>query len=282
MFWNVENLFDTINDPDKEDDEFSPGSFLGWNDRVYRYKLEQLSRIIRKEKPILIGLAEIENRQVLEDLTSIFKNSDLWGIIHRESGDRRGIDTALLYRKDILDTLCVSHYEPSLPSGSVTRDFLICEFTFNSGESFVITVVHFPSKRGGSRDAEIDRLACARQLVAVLRNEFSRTKCLIMGDFNAGPHEEPMKILNVFYYPLIPEENGWTYVYRGIREQLDHFLVNGEFFMGNPWINPSSGKVIRYSEMSGEFGFPEPFILNRRVCGGVSDHFPIAAYLTIQ
>ncbi|HDT12675.1 MAG TPA: hypothetical protein ENO01_03350 [Candidatus Marinimicrobia bacterium] len=282
MFWNVENLFDTINDPDKEDDEFSPGSFLRWNDRVYRFKLEQLSRIIRKEKPILIGLAEIENRQVLEDLTATFKNSDLWGIIHRESEDRRGIDTALLYRKDILDTLYVSHYEPSLPSGSVTRGFLICEFTFNSGESFVVTVVHFPSKRGSSRDAEIDRLACARQLVTVLRNEFPGTKCLIMGDFNAGPHEEPMKILNVFYYPLISEENGWTYVYRGIKEQLDHFLVNGEFFTGNPRINPSSGKVIRSSEMSGEFGFPEPFILNRRVYGGFSDHFPIAVFLTIQ
>jgi len=282
MFWNVENLFDTEINPLKADDEFSPGSFLRWNDRVYRYKLEQLSRIIRREKPILIGLAEVENRQVLEDLTATFKNSDLWGIIHRESMDRRGIDTAFLFRKDLLDTLSIKQYEPALPSGSVTRDFLISKFAFSSGESFVVTVVHFPSKRGGSRDAEIDRLACARQLITVLHNEFPGAKCLIMGDFNAGPNEEAMQILNVFYYSLIPEKDGWTYVYRGIRDQLDHFLVNGEFFIGNPFTTPSSGKVLRPSDMSDEFGFPEPYILNRRVYGGIADHFPIVAYLTFQ
>lgn len=281
MFWNVENLFDTIDDPDKEDDEFSPGSYLRWNDRVYRYKLEQLSRIIRKEKPMVIGLAEIENRQVLKDLTETFFNSESWEIIHKESRDRRGIDTAILYRKDCLDTLQVLHYEPLLPSGSVTRDFLICEFTTPAGESFVVTIVHFPSKRGGSHEAEIDRLACARQLVDVLHNDFADKKCLIMGDFNAGPWEETMQILKVFYYSLIREEEGWTYAYREIRDQLDHCLVNGNFFTGYPRIEPSSGKVIRPFEMRDEFGFPEPFILNRRVYGGVSDHFPIVVRMTL-
>lgn len=281
MFWNVENLFDIENDPNNEDDEYSPDSYLRWNDRVYTYKIEQISRLIRQQDPILIGLAEVENIQVLEDLTVALHNSGSWGIVHRESRDRRGIDTAILYRNDYLDTLSVVNYTPSLPSGSVTRDFLMCEFKAGSGESFVAAVIHFPSKRGGSHIAEIDRLACARQLVTVLQKEFPDKKHLIMGDFNAGPGEEAMQILRMFYYTLIQEENGWTYVYCGVKDQLDHFLVNGKFFMGYPRINPSSGYVIRSSHMRDEFGFPEPFILDRKVYGGVSDHFPIAASLIL-
>jgi hypothetical protein len=69
MFWNVENLFDIENDPNNEDDEYSPDSYLRWNDRVYTYKIEQISRLIRQQDPILNGLAEVANIQVLEDLT---------------------------------------------------------------------------------------------------------------------------------------------------------------------------------------------------------------------
>jgi predicted extracellular nuclease len=283
MFWNVENLFDTVNAPEKEDDEFTPDSYLRWNRRVYTYKLEQVARIIRMEDPVLLGLAEVENYNVLEDLVLFLPGSNKWGIIHREGSDRRGIDTALLFRKDILDTIRVFFYEPSLPSGSVTREFLIVELIFiRGGESFVVSVVHFPSRRGGSARTKTDRLACSRELLTLLRDLFPHEKVLIMGDLNAGPDEEPVQLLRRSFYNLLHPPNNWTYVYRGRCEQLDYLLVSSEFLTGNLKIKPHSGFVSRPPSMQDEFGFPEPFINNRRVYGGASDHFPIVLRLSLH
>ncbi len=276
MFWNVENLFDTADHPDKADDEFTPESFLRWTPRAYRYKLEQLGRIIRRENAVILGLAEVENREVLEDLVKYLPRSNAWDIIHREGADRRGIDTALLYRKDILDSINAVFYQPSLPSGNETREFLMCELSFRKGgEPLILAVVHFPSRRGGRARTHTDRLACSRQLMRVLNRKYSGKKTLIMGDLNAGPDEEQVRILTRVYENLIPTGDNWTYAYRGECEQLDYLLVSSECFSGNPVIIPGSGTVIRPPQMQDAFGFPEAFIQNRRIIGGVSDHFPI-------
>ncbi len=277
LFWNVENFFDTVDDPATADDEFLPDSYMGWNERVYRYKLEQLSRIIRKQNPVLLGLVEIENRQVLEDLRRMFSNPERWDIVHREGPDRRGIDPALLFRQDRLVCENISFYRPRLPSGGITREFLMAEFSLKGGrgEPFLCVVLHFPSKRGGESRSHPDRLACSRQLITHLQMHYQGRKILIMGDLNAGRDEEPVKMLKNFYIPLLTGENHWTYVYRGRKEQLDHLLVSREFLHGKPAIRPGSARTLRPSAMQDEFAFPEPFIKNRRIYGGVSDHYPI-------
>jgi len=277
VFWNVENCFDTEDNAATDDEEFLPGSYPGWNERVYRYKLEQIGEILEDVKPVLLGLAEIENRQVLEDLVGIFARPECWGIIHRDGPDRRGIDCALLYRQDLLECLQEDFFIFRLPSGRPTREALLGEFRFRrgGGEAFIICVLHYPSRRGGARRSLPDRLACSRQLITHLRHYYPGRKILLMGDLNAPAHAEPVRMLDQFYPLLLEGPDVWTYVYQCRKQQLDHFLAGPEFLRGTPRILPRSPRVLRPPAMQDEFGFPEPFIKNRRIYGGVSDHYPI-------
>ena len=103
MFYNVENLFDTADDPSTADDEFTPRGKKHWTKAKYTDKLLKIAEVIDsvgdKELPCIVGLAEVENRWVLEDLTQKTAFADgNYGIVHQDSPDRRGIDVALLYR----------------------------------------------------------------------------------------------------------------------------------------------------------------------------------------
>lgn len=277
VFWNVENCFDTVDDSLTEDEEFLPESFLGWNQRVYQYKMEQIGRILKDVKPVLVGLAEVENRRVLEDLRKRIGRPEQWGILHREGPDRRGIDCALFYRQDLLECLHEDFFVFRLPSGNPTREALMGEFRFRQGggEAFIICVLHYPSRRGGARRSLPDRLACSRQLIIYLQQNYSRRKILIMGDLNAPGDAEPVRMLDRFYPLLLKGADAWTYVYQCQRQQLDHFLASPEFLRGLPRIQSKSPRVLRPPAMQDEFGFPEPFIKNRRIYGGFSDHYII-------
>lgn len=277
VFWNVENCFDAVDDSLTEDEEFLPGSYLGWNERVYRYKLEQIGRILKDVKPVLVGLAEVENRRVLEDLTKELGRPEQWGILHREGPDRRGIDCALLYRQDQLECMQEDFFVFRLPSGNPTREAVIGEFRFRQGggEAFIVCVLHYPSRRSGARRSLPDRLACSRQLITYLQQKYNGRKILIMGDLNAPGDAEPVRMLDQFYPLLLKGPDAWTYVYQCQRQQLDHFLASPEFFRGLPRIQSKSPRVLRPPAMQDEFGFPEPFIKNRRIYGGFSDHYLI-------
>ena len=121
MFYNVENLFDTADDPSTADDEFTPRGKKHWTKAKYTDKLLKIAEVIDsvgdKELPCIIGLAEVENRWVLEDLTQKTALADgNYGIVHQDSPDRRGIDVALLYRKKPIS--CACHFPripPSVP-----------------------------------------------------------------------------------------------------------------------------------------------------------------------
>ncbi|MDD3806773.1 MAG: endonuclease/exonuclease/phosphatase family protein [Candidatus Marinimicrobia bacterium] len=282
MFWNVENLFDMVDDSITADEEFLSESYLGWNERVYQYKVEQISRIINDEKPQIVGLAEVENREVLEALCNKMDNSEVWGIIHQDGDDPRGIDCALLYRTDFFTVIHERYYRPHLVSGGKTRDFLLVELAIKNvtADPFVVGVLHFPSKRGGESRSEPDRLACSRQLVTLLHDQYKGKKILLMGDLNAGSNDEPVKILRNFFSPLITDV--WTYVYRAQKEQLDHLFASSEFFIGTPSICKESAKVLYHPAMQNEFGFPEAFIQQRQVVGGFSDHYPLSVTLVYQ
>ncbi len=202
MFYNVENLFDTFDDSLTNDNEFLPDQGKYWNYNRYQEKLNHISSTIVAiggwNPPDIIGLCEIENRKVLEDLC---KKTGLvnmnYSIIHKESNDSRGIDVALLYRKQSFKPLGYKAirviFDFSL--GSTTRDILYVYGLTNNKDTLHVFVNHWPSRWGGQLDSERNRMEAARTLrneVDSIFDENPNSKIIIMGDLNDYPNNRSL------------------------------------------------------------------------------------------
>ena len=193
-FYNVENLFDTINDPNTKDDDFTPNGQKNWTSERYEKKFLNISKVLSSinpdEIPDLIGLVEIENKTVLEDLinTQALINNK-YEIIHEESPDMRGIDVGLIYNPSEFKYL--SHKKiPINIKGYKVRDILYTKGIINTSDSLHIFVNHWKSRSGGQEKTEPNRIVCAQ----TLRNEIDsilqlncNAKILILGDLNDEP-----------------------------------------------------------------------------------------------
>ena len=213
-FYNVENLFDTYHDEGKNDYEYLPDGANRWTDARYNRKLRNIATVIKamadenKAFHTVLGLSEVENRHVLEDLVSQKEIADAnYQIVHYDGPDRRGVDVALLYRpeqfkliesksipfdfnsKDIkfdMDEESQGHFR--------TRDVLMVRGEIK-GEMFAFFVAHLPSRIGGkgsdlrSRGAEI-----IYENSAKLMNEYPGIKIVVMGDMNDNPTDESMAV----------------------------------------------------------------------------------------
>ncbi|NTW33405.1 MAG: endonuclease/exonuclease/phosphatase family protein, partial [Bacteroidetes bacterium] len=140
-FYNLENLYDTINDPDKNDEEFTPNGKSSWTSERYNKKIKNLSEVISqvgdeyvKGGPAIMGISEVENKQVVEDLISApaLKSSN-YGIVHYDSPDRRGVDVALIYQKEHFKVLNSNHVKLSISGnpGFASRDQLVVSGIFD-------------------------------------------------------------------------------------------------------------------------------------------------------
>lgn len=227
-FYNFENLFDTINDPETFDEDWTPEGSQHWTFEKYKKKLDNLSRVLAEigcsenpESPTFIGGCEIENRRVLEDLVHQPKLVEKeYGIIHFDSPDKRGIDVALLYRKRFFQPttyqnipLYVFHGEskskPELEENTdddvivssknkrvFTRDQLLVT-GFLDGEEIHLIVNHWPSRSGGEKRSSHFREAAGtfnRKIIDSLQRINPNAKVITMGDFNDGPYNKSVKI----------------------------------------------------------------------------------------
>ena len=203
-FYNVENLFDTENDPDTDDDEFTPTGRNQWSEANYQQKLKNLAKVISQlgdeDGPELLGLAEIENRKVLEDLVAqeaLKKHG--YKIVHEDSPDHRGIDVALLYKEAWFDPADIATYtvdmnDPEHPDRT-TREVLSVTGATKKGEDLTVIVNHWPSRRGGADQTAFKRAAAAQVAKSVVRARMAEdpnAKIMIMGDFNDGPADASM------------------------------------------------------------------------------------------
>ncbi len=206
-FYNLENLFDTIIDPDTTlslRDEFTPKGSMGWNTTKYTNKLNNMSRVISEigtdqtpDGVVVLGVSEIENREVLEDLVempSLKKRN--YGIIHFSSPDRRGIDVGLLYQKKYFIPESQTSYTLILPEDSSfkTRDQLLVVGKLD-GERMAFIVGHWPSRRGGQQASAHLRNACGdlcRHIVDSLLSIDPNFKIVLMGDLNDDPVDESL------------------------------------------------------------------------------------------
>jgi len=169
-FYNLENLFDTLDTPDKNDFEYTPEGVKKWDSKKYISKLENMSKVIAqigaeltKTAPAIIGVSELENRTVLEDLvnTPALKNYN-YKIAHFESPDRRGVDVALLYQSSIFKV--TNSVSATLKIEGMddfyTRDQLVVSGIL-AGEKIHFIVNHWPSRYGGEKRSKPLRNAAA-------------------------------------------------------------------------------------------------------------------------
>ncbi|OUD35616.1 endonuclease/exonuclease/phosphatase family protein [Flavobacterium sp. FPG59] len=231
-FYNFENLFDTINDPDTYDEEWTPKGTQKWTYDKYQKKLSNLARVLAEigssenpDSPTFIGGCEIENRAVLEDLVKEPKIIDKdYGIIHFDSPDKRGIDVALLYQKkkfqptsfsniplylykkgnsqteEVLEkTEDITDDKPQVNTKNYrvyTRDQLLVT-GFLEGEEVHIIVNHWPSRSGGEKKSSPYREAAGllnRKIIDSLQRINPEAKIITMGDLNDGPYNKSVKI----------------------------------------------------------------------------------------
>lgn len=303
MFYNVENLFDTFNDPLTLDDEFTPMGSKHWTKARYIAKLKKLAEVVdslgKGKWPLVIGLAEVENRQVLEDLTDKTILADgHYGIVHQDSPDSRGIDVALLYRKEQLKILSTEFLRLPFPEDTTirTRDILYAKSLIES-DTLHFFVCHFPSMVGGEKQSEWRRVRAAtilRRKVDSLFQMNLSAGIVIMGDMNgkAGTPaqrtlgaKDPAKkvrtgeLYNTGYYLL--KKNYGSYRYKGRWQTIDHIIVSGGL-IGKKTGGSVIPRLTVYSapflleEDKTYFGFkPCPTYRGPRYIGGYSDHLPV-------
>ncbi|MDD3406391.1 MAG: endonuclease/exonuclease/phosphatase family protein [Paludibacteraceae bacterium] len=192
-FYNLENLFDTIDSPDTNDSEYLPNGANKWTSYKYDNKLHNMAYAISKfpKEMAILGVSEVENRLVLEDLVAQpeLKDRNLQ-IIHRDGPDRRGVDCGLLYDpKQFVPTNVVSHKLQTEAENFISRD-QICVTGLLAGEEIHVIVLHWPSKYGGEKRSTPRRRDAALTTKAICDSIFAidaQAKIIIMGDLNDDP-----------------------------------------------------------------------------------------------
>jgi len=302
-FYNVENLFDTINDPHIRDDDHLPTSRIPWNTERYNHKLANLAKVISSIKPggfpSTFGLSEVENRQVIEDLLKqpLLKNSG-YKIIHQDSPDERGIDVALLYRPSEFKPLKTEFIRLNFPGDSThaTRDVLHVLGETKGGDKIHLFVNHWVSRWGGQAVTEPFRIYTAEKLWSITQQIFSNNpnaNIVIVGDLNDNPTDkslveglkvlEPKKPLEekrLYDLGILPYKNGKGSLYYKGWDMFDQIIVSTPLLTGENGmqvVSPSQ-TVIKHDWMlyHPKKGEPRP---NRtsagKYYGGYSDHLPV-------
>jgi hypothetical protein len=157
VFYNVENFFDTYNDSLREDDDFLPQGLMRWNSKRYNEKINAVYKVLTAvgewEPPAISGFCEVEKRSVLKDLISgTYLQKYDYGIVHEESGDIRGIDVCLIYRKDLVTLLNYKYIKPAFLSEEEfrTRSVLYSKWLI-SDDTIHLFLNHWPSRRSACR-----------------------------------------------------------------------------------------------------------------------------------
>lgn len=313
MFYNVENLFDTEDDPNTDDQEFLPTGTKGWNETRYNEKLNNIYKNITaiggKELPVFVGLCEIENRRVLNDLITKtpLKKHD-YQIVHEDSPDARGIDVGFIYRADKFKVIAHENMVVRMPFSpeTKTRDVLYITGILNKKDTLHVFINHWPSRRGGVAASEPKRVFVAEMVKSKVDSIFQHSassNVLIFGDFNDEPNnkslleglgaqptitESSTKYLYNCMYPFLEQGVG-TEKYRGKWDVLDQIIVsspllqrekglrivnNEAYIFDAPWLLTDDTRNMG-KEPFRTYGGP-------KYLGGYSDHLPVYIDLYIK
>jgi len=315
-FYNVENLFDLLDDPKTADEEFTPRGARRWTYQRLKKKLLDISKALINaavwEPPQLIMLCEVENRYVLQRL---IEDTPLraypYKMIHKESPDQRGIDVALLYNEDLFYPLHYRCIPLKTDDDSViaTREILYVSGIVNGADTLHLFVNHWPSRYGGVLESRSKRNRAAqilREQVEALQKSHPDPKIVITGDFNDQPTDESISVfLNAtgfsvqekitfsaaLYNLSLPwtEKSPGTIKYRSQWSVFDQIIVSGALLNqeGRLFTRPEWAQIVKL-----------PFLLEKdekyggikirrtysgfRYSGGTSDHLPVTLRLKVN
>jgi predicted extracellular nuclease len=306
-FYNLENLFDTVDNTLINDEEFLPSGPRNYNGTIYFDKLNKLATVISQigtevnaDGPALLGVAEVENDTVLNDLIRhklIEKRK--YKIVHYDSKDARGIDVGLLYNPKYFTVEASDKLYVQLPGGSkdayYTRDILWVKGKLD-GETIHVYVNHWPSRSGGEKRSAPGRNAaaqvCKHHIDSIAKIE-PNAKIVIMGDLNDDPiNESVAEILGA--KPKSDEVtkgglyNPWTELYKkgtGTLAYQDAWGLFDQIIISYPWLNKNQAGLFFYQqhiffreylvENQGRYkGYPMRTWDGNTYRGGYSDHFP--------
>ena len=318
-FYNLENLFDTINANGKYDLEFSPQGNREWNSEKYWAKINNMAYTISQmvspstpDGPAVIGISEVENRGVVEDLVKAdpLKGRNLQ-IVHHDSPDNRGIDVALLYDPNMFEVLNVTNTrltEVNFP----TRDQMAVTGVLGGLDTMTVIVCHWPSRLGGQEKSEPSRIAAgklARHLADSLWNVNATQHIIVMGDLNDDPHNKAVSMrpglgasqkqkgvekhgfFNPWWDIWEPDYRG-TLSYKGAWNLFDQIIVSGTLLDNKK--GHGTGRLIYDSAVINDFDFlknppdsPYAGTPHRTYGGGqwlngYSDHFPTEVFVRVR
>lgn len=314
VFYNVENLFDFEDDPLTFDNDRTPDGKDHWTEEIYNDKLKNMAKVISEigedvtgTTPAIIGLSEIENRRVLEDLVNqepLLKQD--YGIIHFDSPDRRGIDVAFLYRKNLfIPTNYKAHeliiYDNNDPTKRIyTRDQLLVSGMFD-GEKIHFIVNHWPSRSGGEERSRPKRIKAAklnRQIIDSLFSDDPYAKIITMGDFNDDPTNASIKKhlkakrkkedleIKELYNPMedMARKGLGTLAYRDNWNLFDQMIMSTELtkkdYSSYRFYKAEIYNKTYLVNSKGRYkGYPYRSYVGGGYTGGYSDHFPVYLYL---
>jgi len=309
-FYNCENFFDTQDDPNKKDEEFLPESPLKWDETRFMNKLTKVAQVLDSTVagdglPALVGLVEIENKEVLEELVSKSQfKTKAYGVLSTDSPDERSIDVGLLYDKSVFTLVEFKELNATNPALGAykTRNVLFATLKATNGDVIYVFVNHWPSRREGEKESEPRRIFAAEQVrnkINELQKKDAKAKVIVMGDFN--DHPDNNSILNTLkasdkpkgkgdlynaYQTLDAAKQG-THYYDKEWRVLDQIIVSQSFIGAKKGykFDPKNAHILRKDFVlfkNSKTGEEKP---NRTYSGekyynGYSDHLSI--YITLE
>jgi len=313
VFYNVENFFDTIDDPEKNDNDFLSDGAMRWTFGRYQNKLNNIAKVITSagewETPALVGLCEVENEKVMNDLTLYSPLRKMsYRYIITKSPDLRGINVALLYQREKFKYLEHNCYMIRFPYNSQkrTRDILHVTGQVSAQDTLDVFVCHFPSRSSGEKESEPDRMYVASVLKAKADSVMliRKNACiLIMGDFNDEPSNRSISqilqakpvsnsIIGNNLYNLFSHfenrKNTGSYKFQKQWNMLDQIIVSGNLISGNQSIKvlPHTATIffrdfMLTDDKTNAGKRPKKSYHGRKYEGGFSDHFPVFVDLIV-
>lgn len=296
-FYNVENLFDTEDDKHINDNDFLPIGKLKWTDERYQEKLKQIKKVIdgvnQEHTLALFGMAEVENKTVLEDL---LEKDTAYQIIHYNSSDNRGIDVCLLYNSSYfmpLTSYLSSNNSDGNPKVSLREVLIVKGILWN--DTIHVLVNHWPSRREGEEESEHKRIAAAaltRRLIDSISVN-SSSNIIVMGDFNDQPNNKSVSIVTTTLKQKLKETNDAEEIVNPFaakqdagegtcKYKRDWFLFD-QILVSNSLMNKKGCQFISAEIYDPEWLYykqdlnlgPYRTYLGNKYYGGYSDHFPV-------
>jgi len=316
-FYNLENLFDTEDDPTTDDSEFQIDSPKEWNQERLERKMFNMARVIRSmndgNAPDIIGVCEVEHGFLLDSMNNLFLSDKKYLSVSPNSPDGRGIQTGIMFKSDKFKLLEVYADTVKLRGRSRTRLILGTALLFFDKDTIYFFSNHWPSRRGGQEESEINRITAAKTLrtrvesILYLKPD---AKIIIVGDFNDEPNnisilehlkakpllcdvdsdnkltaiDDETDLFNLSYQKF--SDGIGSYKFQDDWNMLDQIIVSRDLIIGKKFRYICNSFDVYSPEFivtkSGKYkGAPFPTYAGNRYLGGYSDHFPVVAKFKI-